>query len=69
MFEWAVIVSVPVRMAELGSFSWLMGILIAINFGTAVMVVRAIWREVGKFRRQSEVRELLARAPRHARRR
>ena len=69
MLNWAVILTIPFRVAEMGSLAWLMCMLVAINFGTAVIVVRAIWREYGKFRRQTEVRDLLSRVPRHARRR
>jgi hypothetical protein len=68
MFDWAVILSIPLQVAQLGSLPWLIGMLVAINFGTAVIVVRAIWRECGKFRRQTQVRHLLARMPRHPRR-
>lgn len=68
MLDWAVILSIPVRMAELGSLTWLMGMLVAINFGTTVIVVHAIWHEWGKVKRQSQVRHLLTRMSRHQRR-
>lgn len=57
------ILAIPIRVSQVGSLPWLLAILVSINFGTAVIVARVMWRELMKSRRRRQVIELLKQDP------
>lgn len=65
----ALILAIPIKVSQVGSLPWLLTMLIALNFGTTVIVVRVMWKEFTKSRRRQQVIELLTQHPRQHKRR
>jgi len=58
--------AIPIQVAQIGSPQWLLAMLVALNFGTAVLAARAVARIYMQARRSAHVRTLLTRdARRH----
>jgi hypothetical protein len=58
-FDWIMAWVIPVQVMQIGSLPWLLAMLIALNFGAAVIALRAVCRAYIHARRAAHVRALL----------
>lgn len=59
------ILVIPIQVAQMGSLPWLLAMLVALNFGTAVCAAHALYRACLQARRFTQLRRLLARGARN----